>query len=72
MVVFGLRCSQNPVELGRKGPSGEELREISRNFIPERYNEKTELTLEVTGPKEQNFDLKSNSALAVSTPRLLR
>jgi hypothetical protein len=41
---------------GKKGPMGEDLVE---QYIPEKYNDKTELTADVSsGKKEFNFDLK--------------
>jgi len=46
-----------PFPPGKKGLHGET--EMMRNFIPEKYNEHSELTAEVAGPKELNFELKS-------------
>jgi len=47
-----------PLEPGEPSVSGEKEKLVS--IIPERYNEKTELTVQVTGNDKKNFSLKSN------------
>jgi hypothetical protein len=46
-----------PLPAGTKGAMGET--ELHQEYIPEKYNAKTELSADISGAKEQNFDLKS-------------
>jgi hypothetical protein len=41
---------------GQKGAMGET--EMHQGYIPARYNEKTELTADISGPRELDFTLK--------------
>jgi hypothetical protein len=47
-----------PLPKGEVGMYGE--KEMERQYIPDRYNAKTELTADVPGSGPINFDLKSN------------
>jgi hypothetical protein len=46
-----------PLPPGQKGMYGD--KEEMRQYIPEKYNNKSELTADVTGPATLNYDLKS-------------
>jgi hypothetical protein len=46
-----------PLPAGQKGAMGET--EMNQEYIGEKYNAKSELSADISGAKEQNFDLKS-------------